>query len=547
MKKIITLIVALSISLLTVHKAGGQDTIYVPQDHQSIQAAIDAAVDGNVVLVDTGTYLENISFNGKAITLASKYIWSQDEFYRDHTVIDGSNAPDPDSATTVLFISGEDSTSVLTGFTITGGAGTRDIIAGTEYFDGGGIKILNSGAKICDNLIMNNNLYNDDTQITGVTGGGISVLLSDPQQHVIIENNIIRNNTAIADQGRALGGGLVCGREVQAWVRIENNIIRENHVQSNDEYAVGGGIYVESVNAHVSGNTLEKNSCVTMVASFALGGGLCFYANTNPQYYTFEVFDNVLDSNSVKGWYAYGAGIRANGGKIQIEDNLFVKNVIVDTPNYNRGAAITLYWLEEPGVIRNNQFMNNSNVDGEGGAIYVNSQTFQNLEIEGNLFEGNDAKIGGAAWSENSNVEFYNNVFTNNTASSSGGALYLAGDVNNPIKNPYEVTNNSFFDNDAANYGGAIYSSFGDPLVINSIFCSDSAANGEEIRNLAGTLELSYCDIDTNHIYGDFTAGDGIISENPMFDTLGYTCQLQDGSPCIDAGTPDTTELGLPP
>jgi len=43
--------------------------ILVPEDYPTIQAGIEAAADENLVLVAPGTYVENINFLGKAITL----------------------------------------------------------------------------------------------------------------------------------------------------------------------------------------------------------------------------------------------------------------------------------------------------------------------------------------------------------------------------------------------------------------------------------------------------------------------------------------------
>ena len=85
-------------------------TINVPGDYSGIQAGIDAASNGDVILVSPGTYTENIDFKGKAITLRS------DQGPKT-TIIDGGGKTN--GSIGVAFHSGEDYASVLEGFTIT--------------------------------------------------------------------------------------------------------------------------------------------------------------------------------------------------------------------------------------------------------------------------------------------------------------------------------------------------------------------------------------------------------------------------------------------
>jgi len=89
------------------------------------------------VLVAQGTYIENISFMGKAITVASHYLIDQDSAHINNTIIDGSSPAVPEFASVVTFFSGEDTTSVLCGFTITGGSGLY--LENYDAWSGGGI------------------------------------------------------------------------------------------------------------------------------------------------------------------------------------------------------------------------------------------------------------------------------------------------------------------------------------------------------------------------------------------------------------------------
>jgi hypothetical protein len=88
---------------LSVPASSEAAAIRVPADAGTIQQAIDTAATGDTVLVAPGTYVETITFRGKAITVAS-------EQGPEVTIIDGNRA-----GSVVTFASGETRGAVLQG------------------------------------------------------------------------------------------------------------------------------------------------------------------------------------------------------------------------------------------------------------------------------------------------------------------------------------------------------------------------------------------------------------------------------------------------
>lgn len=162
-------------------------TIHVPADQPTIQAGINAAVDGDTVLIADGTYTgdgnRDMDFLGKAIVVMS-------ENGPDVCIIDCQGDPgSPHRA--FVFHSAEDTLSQLVGVTIANGGGQRD--SALYAWRGGAILCsLNTMPLILDCRFKSN---------TAMDGGAIAVLRGS----AIIRGCAFDSNTASIS-----GGALFC-------------------------------------------------------------------------------------------------------------------------------------------------------------------------------------------------------------------------------------------------------------------------------------------------------------------------------------------------
>ncbi len=227
----------------------------VPYQYPTIQEAIDAAINGDTIIVAPGTYYENINFNGKNIVLTS--IDPSDPVIVAATIIDGGG-----SGSVVTFSGTEISACQLTGFTITNGifdsgggivGGTWDnethatisncVITGNSAFVYGG------GLFNCHGLITNCIITNNRAGLGG-HGGGLA------HCDGIISNCVISYNKSFeAGFDFGDGGGLAHCDGI-----IENCLITEN-------WAEGGGGGLHGGNGTITNCTITGNAARS-------GGGL---------------------------------------------------------------------------------------------------------------------------------------------------------------------------------------------------------------------------------------------------------------------------------
>jgi hypothetical protein len=276
MKRIMmTIAMLFFILMIPLATASFGATIIVPDDQATIQAGIDAAVNGDTVLVRDGTYLLTaaIDFKGKAITVESEHGASS-------CFLDGQQ-----TTRVVYFHSFEGNNSVLQGFTIRNGHSTQ----------GGGIYLITSSPTISDCTIRDNVV----SQPTGmsVQGGGIYSSASSP----IISNCTITNNLSSGGADTIYGGGIFItngGAPI-----ITNTTISSNQVRSSWS-ALGGGIFVDGPSSPIISDSDISYNSAQDPSWTAQGGGIYFAANTFPR------LDNcIINGNSAKE----GGGILFNG------------------------------------------------------------------------------------------------------------------------------------------------------------------------------------------------------------------------------------------
>jgi hypothetical protein len=208
-------IIILTIFLCVPFSSLAAATIHVPDDYPTIQQAIDAAFEHDTVIVRPNTYVENINFKGKAITLMS-------EQGPEGTIIDGDQA-----SSVVTFDSGEGANSILDGFTITNGF---------SLSGGGGIYCQNSSPTIKNNKITTNFAgYNQPNQ-SGFGGGMFNV-----------DSNPIVTHCEFSENGAGRGGGM------SNFGESSPTVMHCNFIGNNAWWLGGGGM------ANAKSSTMVSN------------------------------------------------------------------------------------------------------------------------------------------------------------------------------------------------------------------------------------------------------------------------------------------------
>ncbi len=491
------------------------EIIFVPSQYATIQSAIDAAENSDVVEIADGTYVgtgnKNLDFRGKAITVRSE---SGDPSL---CIIDCEG-----DGRGFYFHNEENPASVVEGFAIRNGrvisnspggaygggvhcsgsspTFTNCVISCNSAWNGGGIACCDNSSPSISSCSINANSAND--------GGGLYCTGSSAPT---ISNCIISCNPA------RNGGGIACYDNSNA--SFDNCKISKNSVEGN-----GGGIFSSNSSPTLTTCTIHRNSTI---ADYGYGGGAYCCSGGVP-----ILNECIISENSAS---SYGGGIcsgqcglslnnctiRGNtakdGGGIRgiHSDPTLVNCMVIGNTASNNGGGICCDYNCNP--VLDTCTIKGNTASREGGGFFgSNNASFSNCTISEN-FASNGG--GGGVYSQGDDT-LTNCTISRNSSKGPGGGVYcFNGDVT--------LTNCVVTKNTASQGGGVYCSSSSVSTLTNCILWGDTP---DELGTSYGEISVTY-----SNIQGSWP-GNGNIDTDPQF-TFTDDFHISPNSPCIDAGT----------
>ena len=349
---------AWSESGLTVH-VGECSATFVPTDQPTIQAAIDAASPGDLIVVEPGLYYENpimwkpLRLQGagpQATEIFANATTPQERLPAWHEKITDLIGNDPFQA------------NEAPGLMVLGNAGEPFGMGVDSLIDGFGLTGSISGGGLyvafdVADLTISNNIMRSNQ---GIYGGGIGIGMPDiPTTNsnvVITSNRIVKNggvvgaggitvfagstgyqitdNVIVGNLSRWYGGGIA------HWGLSDGGLIARNDIDFNEVFfgaaigGDGGGIFIAGTAAGGDGSgtvTVDANRIRGNTAGSGHGGGIRV-ASANgtdvatfaeADWYEIRIFNNIIANNVAA---MTGAGIALQ----DVADAFIINNTIVN-------------------------------------------------------------------------------------------------------------------------------------------------------------------------------------------------------------------------
>ncbi len=376
------------LSILFTLPAHGE-ILKVPRHFPTIQAGIDAATDGDVVVIADGQYTgdgnRDINFRGKAITVRSKN-------GPEGCIIDCERL-----GRGFLFDQHGTDDAVLAGVTIIRGfAPDKDPV-------GGGIAVRRGSPLIRDCIIRDCD--------AGIAGGGVMVSSGAMLRNCGIFDNRAESAGGVLASGAQLincvisgnvtndlGGGIAASFGVIRGCTITNN-------QSTENLDGGGGIYA-SYDLLVKDCVIEGNSAKN-------GGGISVYSNCVIR--DCRIADNRAENTGGGIVVSSYPGVTA------------VENCNITGNTARSGAGVTVWSVA---TLTNCQMTNNTATESGGAvAIFRGYYGGEPTPIANCTFTNNAAPVGGAVFvGVDRPASIVNSILWNNTPDEVG-FVNLAPDV----------------------------------------------------------------------------------------------------------------------
>jgi hypothetical protein len=276
-----------------------------------------------------------------------------------------------------------------------------------------------------------------------------------------------------------------------------------------NENLKGGAIFINGY-AHVQ---ISQSFFLRNRANYE-GGGIAVYSCNS------IMIDKSIFQENFTYWYGGGIMVRSCNQAV-IDNSLYIYNTALHVGTMalqGVGSGICLY---TNATVSNCRFFNNNSVNG---ALYESS--FNSL-IYNNVIANNRGPGGIFSAATASRSRLVNNTIVNNLNYDPGGCGFYF------FSKTTVMRNNIVYGNDwDASWHDPIQIYSPDPIMADFAY----SCNPDPPENYQGEGNIH-----DDPLFVNPTPGPG-----PAYDGLSADWTLQDGSPCVNTGTPDTTGLNLP-